>query len=243
MNTWSTSRSTCLEAPPDTHAFLWFIFNDAQLSAATRTVISDPQNDVFVSPATYWEIAIKVSIGKYTLQAPFEDFIRHAIKDNDFDILPIEIRHAAQVATLPMHHKDPFDRILIAQTLVEGLTLSVTRRPDPMSDLSRVLRCSIQRIETADSVRYQLWYADVILTNISDANIELQLEQRLALAYEFVVTDEQGRVLAQRSFVNGNTDLPKITSASEFPHMRTCGRRFHCFGRFLPTCEFPESIE
>jgi PIN domain nuclease of toxin-antitoxin system len=107
----------------DTHAFLWFILSDAQLSAAGRAAISDPKNPVFVSPATYWEIAIKVSIGKYTLTVPFEDFIRHGIEDNDFEILPIEIRHAARVAALPFHHKDPFDRMLIAQALVDDLTL------------------------------------------------------------------------------------------------------------------------
>ncbi len=107
----------------DTHAFLWFVLSDAQLSAAARTAISDPNNEVCVSPATSWEIAIKVSLGKYTLTVPFEDFIRHGIEDNDFEILPIEIRHAARVAALPFHHKDPFDRLLIAQALVDNLTL------------------------------------------------------------------------------------------------------------------------
>ncbi|MCI0464920.1 MAG: type II toxin-antitoxin system VapC family toxin [Gemmataceae bacterium] len=57
------------------------------------------------------------------LTVPFEDFIRHGIEDNDFEILPIEIRHAARVAALPFHHKDPFDRLLIAQALVDGFTL------------------------------------------------------------------------------------------------------------------------
>ena len=107
----------------DTHAFLWFVLGDSQLSAAARTLISDPKNDVFVSPATFWEVALKVSIGKYALAVPFEDFVRHGIDDNDFELLPIEIRHAAQLLTLPFHHKDPFDRMLIAQALADGLTL------------------------------------------------------------------------------------------------------------------------
>ena len=107
----------------DTHAFLWFVLNDPQLSAAARTAISDPLHDVFVSPATFQEVAIKVSIGKYTVPGPLEDFFQRGIKDNDFEVLPIEARHAAQVAALPFHHKDPFDRMLIAQALVEGLTL------------------------------------------------------------------------------------------------------------------------
>ncbi len=107
----------------DTHAFLWFVLNDPQLSTAARTAISDPKNGVFVSPATFWEVAIRVSIGKYTVHGPLEDFFQRAIKDNDFEVLPIEARHAARVAALPFHHKDPFDRMLIAQALVEGLTL------------------------------------------------------------------------------------------------------------------------
>ncbi len=107
----------------DTHAFLWFVLNDPQLSAAARAAISDPLHDVFVSPATFWEVAIKVSIGKYIVPGPLEDFFQRAIKDNDFEVLPIEARHAAQVAALPFHHKNPFDRMLIALALVEGLRL------------------------------------------------------------------------------------------------------------------------
>jgi PIN domain nuclease of toxin-antitoxin system len=107
----------------DTHAFLWFVLNDSQLSAAARTAISDPNNEVFVSPATFWEVAIKVSLGKYTLAVPLEAFFQQGIQANGFKTLPIEFRHAAQVAALPFHHKDPFDRMLIAQALVEGLTL------------------------------------------------------------------------------------------------------------------------
>lgn len=122
-STWGTSRSTRLEPLLDTHAFLWFILNDTQLSTAARAAISDPNNEVFVSPATFREVAIKVSIGKYTVPGPLEDFFQRAIKDNDIEVLPIEARHAAQVAALPFHHKDPFDRMLIAQALVEGLTL------------------------------------------------------------------------------------------------------------------------
>jgi PIN domain nuclease of toxin-antitoxin system len=107
----------------DTHSLLWFVLNDAQLSDSARTTISDPANDVLVSPASYWEIAIKVSIGKYTLTVPYQDFIQHAIADNDFEVLPVEVRHAALVATLPFHHKDPFDRLLVAQALAEDIPL------------------------------------------------------------------------------------------------------------------------
>jgi PIN domain nuclease of toxin-antitoxin system len=107
----------------DTHSFLWFVLNDPQLSAAARKAISDPANDVFISPATYWEIAIKVRTGKYVLAGSYENFIQHNIDANDFEILPIEVKHTAVVAVLPLHHRDPFDRLLIAQALVEDLTL------------------------------------------------------------------------------------------------------------------------
>ncbi len=107
----------------DTHSFLWFVLNDAQLSAPARTAIRDPANDVLVSPATYWEIAIKVSKAKYTLAVPYQDFIQHNLDANDFEILPIEVRHTALVAAMPFHHKDPFDRLLIAQALAEDIPL------------------------------------------------------------------------------------------------------------------------
>lgn len=105
----------------DTHAFLWFVTNDPQLSATAQALIADPTNDVYLSPASYWEIAIKVSIGKYPLTVPFETFFTTVILGNDFEVLPVEVRHAARLATLPMHHKDPFDRMIVAQALVEGM--------------------------------------------------------------------------------------------------------------------------
>lgn len=104
----------------DTHALLWFYLDDPHLSLAARTAILDPGNDKFVSPAAYWELAIKVSVGKYALSESVEDFLQHAILDNGFVILPIEPAHVARVAVLPFHHKDPFDRLMIAQALVEG---------------------------------------------------------------------------------------------------------------------------
>lgn len=107
----------------DTHAFLWFVLNDPSLSAAARAIVGDPQNDVLISPATCWEIAIKVSIGKYQLPGPFADFLDDQIARNDLTMLPISVRHTAVVASLPFHHKDPFDRLLIAQAIVENIPL------------------------------------------------------------------------------------------------------------------------
>ena len=116
----------------DTHAFLWFVLNDTSLSTVARSLISDPQNDVLISPATYWEVAIKVSIGKYQLPGPFADFMSEQIARNDLTILPITVGHAAVVALLPFHHKDPFDRLLIAQAIVENIpVLSVDAAFDP----------------------------------------------------------------------------------------------------------------
>ena len=107
----------------DTHTLLWFYLDDTQLSAPAKTAILDPGNAKLVSPASYWEVAIKVSLGKYALHESYEDFVQHAIFDNGFDVLPIEPRHTAALTRLPFHHRDPFDRLLIAQALVERTPL------------------------------------------------------------------------------------------------------------------------
>jgi PIN domain nuclease of toxin-antitoxin system len=116
----------------DTHAFLWFILSDPTLSATARQLIADPANDVYVSPASYWEIAIKIAIGKYSLNKPYQSFLEDQIVQNDFSILTIEIKHTAALTTLPMHHRDPFDRLLIAQSLVEQMpVISADSQFDP----------------------------------------------------------------------------------------------------------------
>ena len=107
----------------DTHAFLWFVLNDPQLSAAARALISDPNNEVEVSPASLWEIAIKISIGKYSLSEPYQTFMEREIAANQMRLLAIEPKHTALLATLPFHHRDPFDRLLVAQATVEQIPL------------------------------------------------------------------------------------------------------------------------
>lgn len=107
----------------DTHTLLWFHLGDAQLSIAARRLIEDAANTKLVSPVTYWEIAIKIGLGKYKLNESYDDFIQHAIFDNSFFVLPIEPRHTAALIALPLHHKDPFDRLLIAQAMVEAIPL------------------------------------------------------------------------------------------------------------------------
>jgi PIN domain nuclease of toxin-antitoxin system len=107
----------------DTHAFLWFVLGDAQLSSTARSYLLDSAHAKLISPASYWEIAIKVSIGKYTLNVPYELFTQRGIEGNGFEILPIELKHTVALTTLPFHHRDPFDRLLIAQAMAEHIPI------------------------------------------------------------------------------------------------------------------------
>ncbi|TAH40908.1 MAG: type II toxin-antitoxin system VapC family toxin [Betaproteobacteria bacterium] len=107
----------------DTHALLWFLLDDPALSNTARELIRNPETDVLVSPASYWEIAIKISIGKYRLPEPLAVFMDRELSANRSDILPISVRHADHVARLPFHHRDPFDRLIVAQALEEAILL------------------------------------------------------------------------------------------------------------------------
>ena len=110
----------------DTHALLWFVANEAALSPSARSVI-ESGDEVFISVASAWEIAIKVHLGKLSLDAPStESFFEEQMRANNFTYLPIAPAHVFRAAALPLHHRDPFDRLLIAQALAEGLSL-VTR--------------------------------------------------------------------------------------------------------------------
>lgn len=106
----------------DTHVLLWWLANNSTLSELAKISISNPDNLIFVSAASAWEIAIKKSIGK--LEAP--DDLTQQIERKDFLPLPIVIDHALGVGKLPWHHQDPFDRIMIAQAQAEGMQI-VTR--------------------------------------------------------------------------------------------------------------------
>ena len=107
----------------DTHTFLSFILDDPQLSATAKSLIEDPANEIEVSPASYWEIAIKIKLGKYALPQPYQQFIETQLVANDCRILPIEPRHTALLTTMQLHHKDPFDRLLVAQALIENIPI------------------------------------------------------------------------------------------------------------------------
>jgi PIN domain nuclease of toxin-antitoxin system len=104
----------------DTHTFLWFINDDETLSATARNLIEDAENEVYLSVASVWEMAIKVSLDRLDLPTPFTDFVDEQLVENSFRLLPIRTAHTGIVATLPFHHRDPFDRIIIAQSQVEN---------------------------------------------------------------------------------------------------------------------------
>jgi len=106
----------------DTHAFLWWADDDRRLSARARQAIADAA-DAFLSVASCWEIAIKVSRGRLTLPKPVERFLPEQLGMNRVQLLSIDLDDVARVATLPFHHRDPFDRLLAAQALGEELTL------------------------------------------------------------------------------------------------------------------------
>ena len=107
----------------DSHAFLWYLMADPQLSAAARTLIADVRNQLFLSTASLWEMAIKLSIGKLSLPAPFVPLIPQQLQQMNVAVLPVKLEHVAAVIALPFHHKDPFDRMLVAQCQVEQLPL------------------------------------------------------------------------------------------------------------------------
>ncbi|MEW6210972.1 MAG: type II toxin-antitoxin system VapC family toxin [Acidobacteriota bacterium] len=107
----------------DTHTILWFFWDDPQLSDPAKDVITDPANRKLVSAVSYWEIAIKVSFKKLDLGEPFRSFMTREIARNCFEILPISLNHAAVVSDMAFHHRDPFDRLLIAQAIWENIPI------------------------------------------------------------------------------------------------------------------------
>jgi len=107
----------------DTHTFLWWVSDNEALSDAAGARIADDRNECFLSQASAWEMAIKVGNGKLTLPAPVGRFVEEQLASNAFRLLPIELAHVAHVATLPFHHRDPFDRLLAAQALKEKLAI------------------------------------------------------------------------------------------------------------------------
>jgi PIN domain nuclease of toxin-antitoxin system len=107
----------------DTHSFLWFIAGSPNLSDAARRLIEDATNQPFLSAASLWEMAIKLSLGKLQHARPFEELVPQQMRQNGIYYLGIDLPHVAPVATLPFHHHDSFDRLLIAQAMVESMPI------------------------------------------------------------------------------------------------------------------------
>lgn len=107
----------------DTHVLLWWMADDPALGDRARDAIADPENDVWVSAASVWEIAIKAGLGRLTLPGPVAEVLPAALVDSDFAPLPITVEHGLRVSDLPLVHADPFDRILIAQAITQSWTI------------------------------------------------------------------------------------------------------------------------
>lgn len=104
----------------DTHTFIWYVEGSAELSLRAKSHIEDPANQCYVSLVSLWEMSIKISLGKLSLKGDFDTVLEDVAK-NGFDLQPIIFEHVRENTALSWHHKDPFDRLLIAQCIVEGM--------------------------------------------------------------------------------------------------------------------------
>lgn len=106
----------------DTHTFIWFINGNKELSDKAKRIIENPSNKSYISIATIWEMAIKISLERLKINKPFESILEQILKNN-FEILPITFEHTLLISKLSFHHRDPFDRIIIAQGHIEKMTI------------------------------------------------------------------------------------------------------------------------
>ncbi|MBN1452094.1 MAG: type II toxin-antitoxin system VapC family toxin [Anaerolineales bacterium] len=107
----------------DTHTFLWWNLGDSQLSERARELISDGKNEIFLSAASAWEIAIKTAKGRLVIPEEPAQYLANRMSYYRFHALPVQVSHAVHVYDLPNHHADPFDRLLVAQCQLESLPL------------------------------------------------------------------------------------------------------------------------
>lgn len=105
----------------DTHTFIWYVTDNPRLSANVKLLIEDENNEKLVSIASIWEMAIKHSIGRLNFSLPFMEFVRQQLSVSNIGLLEININHIEVVASLPLHHCDPFDRLIIAQSMAEQI--------------------------------------------------------------------------------------------------------------------------
>ena len=107
----------------DTHTLIWLFENNSQLSDRAQSLILDETNELFISIASIWEMTIKSNLGKLNLSIPLSDLIAQKLIPSDIQLLPIQLEHLTVLQTLPFHHRDPFDRLLIAQAIADRLIL------------------------------------------------------------------------------------------------------------------------
>lgn len=107
----------------DTHTFIWFVIDSPRLSVMVRRLIENENNEKLLSTASVWEMAIKQSTGKLNFGKPFREFIEEQTNMNSIDLLNINLDYIDVIAKLPLHHRDPFDRLLIAQAMVEEIPI------------------------------------------------------------------------------------------------------------------------
>ena len=122
----------------DTHSFLWFIAGSSKLSKKARLLIESTDTELYLSVASLWEMAIKISLGKLYLKEPFEDLIPAQLSLNGINLLQISVKHTAVVTKLPFHHRDPFDRLIIAQAQTEELPVISTDSAFDAYEIQRV---------------------------------------------------------------------------------------------------------
>jgi PIN domain nuclease of toxin-antitoxin system len=107
----------------DTHTFIWYVTDNPKLSAHVKLLIEDENNEKLVSIASIWEMAIKHSIGRLNFSLPFMEFVGQQLTVSNIGLLEINLQHIEVVASLPLHHRDPFDRLIIAQSMVEQIPI------------------------------------------------------------------------------------------------------------------------
>jgi PIN domain nuclease of toxin-antitoxin system len=107
----------------DAHSLIWALDDPSRFSSTAASALQDPASQLLLSAGTMWELSIKVALGKLALSQPFRPWLEKAIADLGLSVLPITLDHVERQAALPFHHRDPFDRMLVAQSMIEKLSL------------------------------------------------------------------------------------------------------------------------
>jgi PIN domain nuclease of toxin-antitoxin system len=107
----------------DTHMLLWFTMGDRKLSRKAKSILRDESNTILLSAASVWEMAIKISLGKLILSMPLKEYLREHVQGNNITILDIAVTHLLHTGMLPFIHRDPFDRLIISQAIIEDIPI------------------------------------------------------------------------------------------------------------------------